>query len=195
MGDNLRNFGLKDSESRAQIKFYLKFAEAHPIQIDQSEDKDNDFLRKPAPYPKLNLPSCRLRVTERAGATYVWDALRGRWLALTPEEWVRRHVIAFLSESAGVAAANICQEYPVDLNGAHQRADIVVTCGGQPLMLVECKAPGVAVCGSTLDQAFRYNAVAGARYVMLTNGLDHYLYEVAGGEYIPLKDFPDLLEH
>ena len=149
--------------------------------------------KNPAPYPKLNLPACRLRVTERAGATHVWDALRGRWLVLTPEEWVRRHVVAFLSEGAGVVAANICQEYPVDMNGAPQRADIVVTgSDGRPRMLVECKAPGVAVCGSTLDQAFRYNAVLGARYVMLTNGLDHYLYEVAGGEYSPLKDFPDL---
>ncbi len=168
MGDNLRNFGLKDSE----------------------------ILKKTAVYPKLNLPACRLRVTERAGATRVWDAQRGLWLVLTPEEWVRRHVVAFLSERAGVAAANICQEYPVDLNGAPQRADIVVTgIDGRPLMLVECKAPGVAVCAATLDQAFRYNAVLGARWVMLTNGLDHYLYEVADAEYTPLKDFPELSQH
>ncbi len=151
-------------------------------------------MKNPADYPKLNLPACKLRVTERAGITHVWDAQRGCWLVLTPEEWVRRHVVAFLAGRAGAAATNICQEYPVDMNGAPQRADIVVTGGdGRPLMLVECKAPGVAVRSSTLDQAFRYNAIVGARYVMLTNGLDHYLYEVAGGEYIPLKDFPDLL--
>lgn len=176
-----------------KFKIYLKFAGAHPARIERNKDKDNYFLKHNAPYPKLNLPACRLRVAERDGATHVWDTARGRWLVLTPEEWVRRHIIAFLSDHAGVAAGNICQEYPVDMNGAPQRADIVVVgSGGQPVMLVECKAPGVAVCGSTLDQAFRYNAVLGARYVMLTNGIDHYLYEVTAGEYAPLKDFPNL---
>jgi hypothetical protein len=59
--------------------------------------------------------------------------------------------------------------------------------------VVECKAPGVAITDAVLAQAFRYNAVLGARYVMLTNGLRHYLYEVgAGGEYVPLKEFPKL---
>jgi hypothetical protein len=58
---------------------------------------------------------------------------------------------------------------------------------------VECKAPEVAVSEATLAQAFRYNAVLGARFVMLTGGLDHYIYEVAPtGEYIPLSAFPKL---
>jgi hypothetical protein len=93
----------------------------------------------------------------------------------------------------GVAPANIAQEYPVAVNGQAQRADIVVFGSGGPLMLVECKAPEVAITGAVLDQAFRYNAVLGARYVMLTGGLDHYIYEVSPtGEYTPLKDFPEL---
>lgn len=150
-------------------------------------------MKKNVQYPKLNLPSCRLRITERAGAVLVWDSLRGRWLVMTSEEWVRRHVVAFLTGHAGLEASGICQEYPVKLNGTVQRADIVVAGrDGRPLVLVECKAPEVPVCAATLDQAFRYNSVVGARYVMLTNGLDHYIYEVADGEYISLKDFPEL---
>lgn len=159
------------------------------------------FSENSAKYPKLNLPPCRLRVSERDGVLCVWDSLRdrrhrrGRWLALTPEEWVRRHVLAFLSERAGAGAADISQEHPISLNGAVQRADVVVFGrGGEALLLVECKAPGVAVDEGVLAQAFRYNAVLGARYVMLTNGLDHYIYEVSkeGGGYTPLKDFPQL---
>jgi hypothetical protein len=75
-----------------------------------------------------------------------------------------------------------------------QRADIVVFgVDGRPLMLVECKAPSVEISDAVLAQAFRYNAVLGARYVMLTNGLDHYIYEVAeGGEYTALREFPEL---
>ena len=124
----------------------------------------------------------------------MWDAVRGRGLVLTGEEWVRRHVLAMLVERAGVSSARIAQEYPVEVNGQAQRADIVVFGrDGRPLMVVECKAPGVAVSDAVLAQAFRYNAVLGARHVMLTNGLDHYIYKVtAGGEYLPLKDFPDL---
>jgi hypothetical protein len=158
-------------------------------------------MKTAADFPKLNLPPCRLRVAERGGELCVWDAGRGRgtsekgrWLVLTPEEWVRRHVLAMLTERAGVAPVDIAQEFPVTVGGQTQRADIVVFGpGGQPVLLVECKAPGVAISRSALDQAFRYNAVVGARYVMLTCGLDHYIYEVSpDGEYTPLKDFPKL---
>jgi predicted type IV restriction endonuclease len=151
-------------------------------------------LKTAADYPKLSLPPCRLKVAEREGELCVWDAVRGRWLVLTGEEWVRRHVLAMLTSRAGVSAASIAQEYPVEVNGAAQRADVVVFgAGGRPVLLVECKAPEVRPGEATLAQAFRYNAVVGARYVMLTNGLDHYIYEVAeSGEYLPLKDFPDL---
>jgi type I site-specific restriction endonuclease len=115
-------------------------------------------------------------------------------LVLTPEEWVRRHVLAMLVDRAGVPATSIAQEYPVEVNGQTQRADIVVFgAAGRPLMVVECKAPGVAITQAAMDQAFRYNAVVGARYVMLTGGLDHYIYEVGpDGEYSTLKDFSQL---
>lgn len=151
-------------------------------------------MKNASDYPKLNLPPCRLRVAERAGGLCVWDSVRGRWLVLTPEEWVRRHVLAMLTDRAGVTAANIAQEFPMEMNGTTQRADIVVFgADGRPLLVVECKAPDVKISDATLAQAFRYNAVLGARYVMLTDGLDHYIYEVdPDGTYLPLKDFPEL---
>jgi type I site-specific restriction endonuclease len=82
----------------------------------------------------------------------------------------------------------------VEVNRQAQRADIVVFgTGGQPLMVIECKAPDVPVSETTLAQAFRYNTVLGAPFVMLTNGLCHYIYKVSeGGEYRPLRDFPKL---
>jgi hypothetical protein len=151
-------------------------------------------MKTAADYPKLNLPPCRLRVSRRGGELCVWDGGRGRWLVLTGEEWVRRHVLSMLVAVAGVDPALLAQEYPVVVNGQTQRADIVVFgSGGGPLLLVECKAPGVVIDGAVMDQAFRYNAVLGARYVMLTGGLDHYIYEVSPtGEYTPLKNFPSL---
>lgn len=74
----------------------------------------------------------------------IWDAVRRRWLVLTPEEWVRQHLIRLLVERGGVPPGNVSQEYPVALSGAAQRADVVVTGrDGRPCLLAECKAPDV----------------------------------------------------
>ncbi len=141
----------------------------------------------------MNLPAVRLRASRRGGGTYVWDGVRGCWLLLTPEEWVRRHVIGYLTDELGIPAVHIAQEYPVGLEGMAQRADIVVMDSlGKPLMLVECKSTEVRIDGAVLDQAVRYNSVVGARYVMLTNGLTHYFYATYDGvHYLPLDSVPN----
>ena len=78
------------------------------------------------------------------------------------------------------------------LNGQPQRADIVVIGrDGKPLMLVECKAPDVRITRAVLSQAVRYNSVVGARYVILTNGIDHFCYEFRDGAYSPMPGFPN----
>lgn len=146
--------------------------------------------------PELNLPAVRLRAARRDGCDYVWDPLRGKWLLLTPEEWVRRHVVAWLVGCMGVEPVRIVQEYPVPLGGMAQRADIVV-CDreGGHIMLVECKAADITIDGSVLDQAVRYNSWVNARYVMLTNGIRHYFYVTWNGrDYVPMNGLPDLSE-
>lgn len=145
-------------------------------------------------YPSLNLPPVALRASCRNGADYIWDGLRGCWLLLTPEEWVRRHVVGWLCGEMCIPAVNIIQEYPISLAGATQRADIVVTGFGQrAALLAECKAADVTIDGRTLDQAVRYNSVLHARYIMLTNGLRHYFYVTWDGiEYERLYKPPDL---
>ena len=77
-------------------------------------------------HPKLNFPAVKLRASRRGERTLVWDDLRAMWLVLTPEEWVRRHLIAYLETGCGAARQRIVQEYPVAMNGAPQRADVVV---------------------------------------------------------------------
>ena len=145
-------------------------------------------------YPALNLPPVRLRAAHRHGEERVWDGLRGCWLLLTPEEWVRRRVIGWLSDCIGIPAVNIIQEYPLSLGGTRQRADIVVTGRGQQaVMLVECKAADIAIDQCVLDQAVRYNSVVRARYIMLTNGLRHYFFAAGDGtDYERLGTVPDL---
>lgn len=130
-----------------------------------------------ASLPRLNLPACFFRIRRSAGIARIWDPLRGQWLVLTPEEWVRQHMIRYLIEKRGVVPHYIVQEYPVPVGGMAQRADIVVMDkAGKPCLLVECKAPEIPVLRAknkeVFDQAVRYNSVLGAAYVAVTNGME-----------------------
>ncbi len=142
---------------------------------------------------KLNFPAIHLRARHRGTAVEVWDSLRGIYLVLTPEEWVRQHLTAYLSSHCGVETMRIVAEYAVPLNGQPQRADIVVVDdNGAPLILAECKAPDIAIDRHVFAQAVRYNSVLGARYIILTNGLRHHCFEFDGTEYHPMASFPRL---
>lgn len=143
--------------------------------------------------PKLNFPAIRLRARRNGEQVEVWDCLRGVYLVLTPEEWVRQHLVAYLVSHCGAQPKRIVEEYAVPLNGQPQRADVVVVGdGGEPVLLAECKAPDIPVGERTLSQAVRYNSVLGARYIVLTNGRVHYCCELRDGRYVQLKGFPML---
>lgn len=144
-------------------------------------------------FPRLNFPACRFRTKREGVRTLVWDALRGQWLVLTPEEWVRQHLVRFLASREALDPKCMAQEYPVGIGVLNQRADVVCfDREKRPLLLAECKAPDVILDDSVLSQAVRYNSVVGARYVMITNGMVHRVYEkTACGEYVPLSEFPD----
>lgn len=115
----------------------------------------------------------------------VWVSSRRRWLVLTPEEEVRRRVVAHLTGRLSVPATHIAEEYPVSLNGQPQRADIVVFDPGmKPWLVVECKAPDVVINRAVLAQAVRYNSVIGASQIVITNGLEIRAYALqSDGRY------------
>lgn len=144
-------------------------------------------------YPKLNFPPIKLRARDMHGRTAVFDRVRSLYVVLTPEEWVRRHVVEFLVGHCGAPLRSIVEEYPVNINTAAQRADVVVLDRmARPVALVECKAPDVRISSDVFEQATRYNAVLGARYVILTNGLTHFCFERTAEGYLPMEAFPDL---
>ena len=143
--------------------------------------------------PKLNFPPIHLRARRGAnGRTEIFDAVRGRWLVLTPEEWVRRRVVGYMLSHCGFLALQIVEEYPVNINGMPQRADIVAIDGeARPAIVVECKEPNVRIDQSVLSQVVRYNSVLRCRYIVITNGIDCYSYAMAeDGSYTPLDHFP-----
>lgn len=137
--------------------------------------------------PKLNLPPIEARLRRTADGVQVWDSLRGKWLVLTPEEWVRRHIIGLL-ERMGYTAGQIAQEVPVDMHGANQRADVVAYMIGKPYIVCECKEPAVKITdNSVLDQAVRYNYILGASVVVITNGIELLVYECNPEGYAPIS--------
>ena len=143
---------------------------------------------------KHTFPHNSPRIREVDGEKYIWDSLRGKWLLLTPEEQVRQATISKLI-LLGVLPLRITQEYPVNVNGQHQRADIVVMDGAaKPHILVECKAPEVEIDDEVARQAMRYNAIVGARYVLLTNGRKAFAFEFAEGRYRPLSSLDEMLQ-
>ncbi len=145
--------------------------------------------------PKLNFPPIKMRARAASDSLAVWDAIRKTYILLTPEEWVRQHLVAFLTTQMAIPAPCICLEYPVLLNNQNQRADLVALSRNRtPLILAECKAPEVPISQATLDQAVRYNSIIKARYIILTNGLSHFIYEREGleGEYKALKEFSQI---
>lgn len=128
---------------------------------------------------RLNLPDHGVKLRHGADGDRVWDPLRRKWLVLTPEEWVRQHLIDHLVHDLGCPAGLISAEHSITLNGLTKRADLVVhDRAGKPLLLVECKAPHVKVQRAAFEQAARYNVVFRVPYLLVSNGLVHYCCRV-----------------
>lgn len=121
---------------------------------------------------QLNLPSYAYRLSP--DGRRIFDPVRKRYVALTPEEWVRQHLVNFLVHHRGVPAGLMQVEASLRLNGLSQRADVVVFDRQvQPLLVAECKAPGVALSEGVLRQAYRYNMRFCAAHILISNGLHH----------------------
>ena len=128
----------------------------------------------------------------REGKTLVFDPLRKRWVALTPEEEVRQKTLYLLVEHFHVPAGLVAVEYSVKVNGLDRRADAVVFgTDARPLMVVECKAPDVAITDKTLDQAVRYHSALQPRFLLLCNGKECHCLRVANGDLQPMDHLPD----
>lgn len=132
---------------------------------------------------------------EREGRMFVFDPLRRRFVALTPEEKVRQQMLCLLVEHLHVPAGLLAVEYSVKVNGLDKRADAVVFgTEGLPLMIVECKAPTVTLTEAALEQAVRYYSALRPKYLLLSNSNTTYCFKVDGQRLSPLDHLPDYTE-
>ena len=141
----------------------------------------------------LNLPSFDAQIAVRDGKGVIFDAIRRRYVALTPEEWVRQHFVHFLTAYKGYPQALMANEVEVRLNGMRRRCDTVLYRRDlSARMIVEYKAPDVQITQAVFDQITRYNMVLRVDYLIVSNGLQHYCcrMDYTNGRYMFLTDVP-----
>ncbi|MFT3795732.1 type I restriction enzyme HsdR N-terminal domain-containing protein [Flavobacterium sp.] len=142
---------------------------------------------------KLNFKNYVFRF-RNAGRVSIFDEIRKKFIILTPEEWVRQHVVHFLMHEKKYPKSLINVEKVLTVNGLTKRYDVVVfNPDGSIFILVECKAPQVAISQTVFDQIARYNMTMQSQLLMVTNGKQHYFCQMdyANEQYVFLRELPD----
>ncbi|OYU79001.1 MAG: restriction endonuclease subunit R [Flavobacterium sp. BFFFF1] len=123
----------------------------------------------------LNFPPYAFRFKNSENKVAIFDPIRKKFVILTPEEWVRQHVVQFLLLDKKYPISHVNVEKLLKVNDLTKRYDAVVfNPDGSIRILVECKAPEVKITQTTFDQIARYNLTMGAEYLVVTNGHNHY---------------------
>ena len=120
-----------------------------------------------------------MRLKKRGDQTLIFDFIRKKWLVLTPEEWVRQHVLNHLVTDKKFSASSISVEKELALNDIKKRYDIVVYNRElKPFLIIECKAPYITLDKTVVEQALRYNLTIKAELLMITNGVSDLVFNL-----------------
>ncbi|MBR4923048.1 MAG: type I restriction enzyme HsdR N-terminal domain-containing protein [Bacteroidaceae bacterium] len=145
----------------------------------------------------LNLPSYPAKILKRNGKNVIFDPLRQKYVALTPEEWVRQHFVHFLTDFKGYPKGLLANEIQLDLNDTKKRCDTVLFNKDlSARMIVEYKAPNIEITQAVFDQITRYNMVLKVEYLIVSNGIRHYCCRIDYNtlKYTFLPDIPSYTE-
>ena len=146
---------------------------------------------------KLQFPSYSFRFKNSENKIAIFDEIRKKFILLTPEEWVRQHVVQYLLQDKNYPKSYINIEKLIKVNELNKRYDIVVyQPNGELFLLIECKAPEVKISQQTFDQIARYNLALNAKYLMVSNGLNHYFCKIdfENEKYVFLEELPNFGE-
>lgn len=141
-------------------------------------------------FPPLNFPEYPLKLKREGQSIKIFDPIRKKWLILTPEEWVRQHVVAHFIEASGYPATSISTEAGLTVVRQKKRTDVVVYQNGKPALLAECKAPHIKLTQEVVYQALNYDLALAVRYIYLTNGLQHFLFRLTNKKWEPESQLP-----
>ncbi len=146
---------------------------------------------------RLNLPPFDIKLHGSKQQPQILDVLRRKYVALTPEEWVRQHFVHFLIEHKGYPAALLANEIQLRCGDKVLRADSVLYSRDlKPRMIIEYKAPHIAITQKVFDQIAAYNLLLHVDYLVVSNGLEHYICKMdyEGKKYLFLEDIPEYSE-
>jgi len=130
-------------------------------------------------FQKLNLPEYDLKIRQNKNSYVVYDEFRSKFVALTPEEWVRQNFLHYLVKDLAYPKSRISIEMSLHDGEKNRRCDAVVFDKLlKPQVIVECKKPEVPISQSTFNQIGRYNIMLKVKYLIITNGITHYFCEI-----------------
>ena len=141
----------------------------------------------------LNLPQVEFKIKSNENKQFIFDIIRKKYVTLNPEEWVRQHILHYLTTNKNYPKSLIAVEKQMTVNNLKKRFDILVFNNkGLPEIIVECKAPDTNITQDVFDQIARYNLKLNAEYLMVSNGLQHYFckLDTINERYIFLEDIP-----
>ena len=128
---------------------------------------------------KLNLPEYSFRMENGKAGITIWDEFRKKHIICTPEEWVRQNFLFYLVEEKGYPKGRIALEKVIKVNNRTKRFDaLVYNEFGDPILLIEFKAPDVNISEATFHQIAAYNSKLKVEYLIMSNGLNHYSCKV-----------------
>ena len=143
---------------------------------------------------QLNLPPYEIKIRETDGRRTILDILRRKYVALTPEEWVRQHFVHFLIEQKGYPATLLANEVQLNVGNKLLRADSVLYGSDlHPRMIIEYKAPTVSITQKVFDQISVYNMLLKVDYLVVSNGISHYVCKMnyENQKYFLLREIPE----
>ncbi len=143
---------------------------------------------------RLNLPQYEIKITEKDGKRMIFDFLRKKYVALTPEEWVRQHFTHYLVEHKGYPKGLLGNEIELQIGDKRLRCDsILYNKVARPQMIIEYKAPTVPLQQKVFDQVSAYNLLLRVDYLIISNGMEHYCCKMdyEHQKYLFLQEIPD----
>ena len=146
---------------------------------------------------RLNLPTYEIKIAQRGNKQLIFDFLRRKYVALTPEEWVRQHFVHYLIEHKGYPAGLIGNEVELNVGEKKLRCDtILYNKVAQPQMIIEYKAPQINLQQKTFDQISAYNLLLKVDYLIVSNGMQHICcrMDYENQKYCFLEDIPNYQE-
>ncbi|MEO5907602.1 MAG: type I restriction enzyme HsdR N-terminal domain-containing protein [Ginsengibacter sp.] len=141
---------------------------------------------------KIEFPKEQIKLRQRPRTNEIFDAIRKKWLVLTPEEWVRQNILQFLLLKCNYPESLIAIEKEIKLGELRKRCDIVVyNRNSEPWMIIECKEMNVTLSQKTIDQILRYHITLPAKFLIISNGSYCFGFEKKESQFMQIDNFPD----